>query len=49
MIEMKQCTAYGKVQQRHGLPVIPQNVDSSAAYEMVGESDGVYEKIPGES
>ena len=49
VIEMKQCSAYGKVQQRRGLPAVPQIQDSSEAYEMVGESDGVYEKIPGES
>ena len=48
-IEMKQCSAYVAVRQRHELPHLPQNVDGLAAYEPVGENDGVYEKIPGES
>ena len=48
-IEMKQCSAYVAVRQRHELPVLPRNMDTSADYETVGESDGVYEKIPGES
>ena len=46
---MKQCSAYGQVHQLHELPPIPQNVDSLADYEPVGEDDSVYEKIPGES
>ena len=45
---MKQCSAY-VVARRHELPVLPQNMDTLADYETVGESDGVYEKIPGES
>ena len=40
---MKPRSAYGQVHQLHELPAIPQNV------ELVGEGDGVYEKIPGES
>ena len=46
---MKQCSAYGQVYQLHKLPAIQQNVDCSSDYAMVGEGDGVYEKIPGES
>ena len=48
-IEMKQCSAYVAVRQHHELTALPQNADSLADYEPVGESDGVYEKIPGES
>ena len=48
-IEMKQCSACGQVRQLHELPAVSQNVDCSAAYELIGESDGVYEKIPEES
>ena len=48
-IEMKQCSAYGEVRKDHELLPPPQNVDSLVVYEPVGENDGVYEKIPGES
>ena len=48
-IEMKQCSAYVEVRQHHKLSALPQNEDGLAAYEPVGENDGVYEKIPGES
>ena len=48
-IEMEQCSAYGQVTQPHELLTKPQNVDCSADYETVGENDGVYEKIHGES
>ena len=48
-IELKQCSAYGQVIQRHELPTKPQNMDYSADHEPVDENDGVYEKIPGES
>ena len=45
---MKQCSAYVAM-RRHELPALPQNMDILEDYETVGESDGVYEKIPGES
>ena len=48
-MEMKQCSAYGNMNQLHELPPIPKNVDCSADYELVDEDDSVYEKIPGES
>ena len=46
---MKHCSAYSEVRKDHELPALPQDADSMADYEAVGESDGVYEKIPGES
>ena len=48
-VEMKKCSAYGQVNQLYELPAIPQNVDYSTHYAIVGEGDGVYEKIRGES
>ena len=46
---MKPCSAYGQVHQLHELPAVSQNLDCSADYELVGEGDGVHEKILGES
>ena len=46
---MKQCSAYGQVKQLHEFLTVPQNVDCSADYELIGENEGVYEKIPGEA
>ena len=48
-IEMKQCSAYGKVRQHHEVSSPLQNLSSLVDYEAVDENDGVYEKIPGES
>ena len=48
-IELKQCSAYGQLNQRYQFPTKLQNVDCSGDYELIGENDGVYEKIPGES
>ena len=48
-IEMKQCSAYVEVRKDHELPSPPQDAGSLVDYEAVGQSDGVYEKIPGES
>ena len=46
---MKQCSAYGQVKQLDEFLAVPQNVDCSADYEVIAESEGVYEKIPGEA
>ena len=47
---MKDCGAYGQVDQRYQLPPTkPQNVDSMGVYEPVGGNDDVYENVRGES
>ena len=48
-MEMKQCSAYGNLNQLHKLPPIPKDVDGSADYELANEDDGVYENVPGKS
>ena len=48
-IEMKQCSAYAAVRHHCECPAPLQNVDGLADYKPVGENEGVYEKIPGES
>ena len=45
---MKECSAYSQGKPPHELPAMPKNVECSVDYELVGESESVYEKIPGD-
>ena len=44
-IEMKHCSAYGQVKYFNEIPGTSEHADHSETYEVVGERDGVYEKI----